>query len=149
MPNTIEQNLQLLIQAKSNIATAITNKGGIVNHEDGFSSFSDDIATIPIGNTLVTLTMTGNGGVAYQFGRVVVYCVNVSLMVNPGSTLATLSGLSISNTSIYASNFACNTDYRGNMATVTYTVTSSSIEIVTSKYTVGSGRAVGWIIFNP
>ena len=49
MPHTVEENLQRLVTAKSNIATAITNKGGTVGENDGFESFSADIATIPAG----------------------------------------------------------------------------------------------------
>ena len=49
MPNTIEQNLQRLINAKSAISEAITAKGGTVSTGDGFEDFPADIATIPSG----------------------------------------------------------------------------------------------------
>ena len=47
MSNTIAENLQRLKDAKTDIATAITNKGGTVNTGDGFEDFPADIATIP------------------------------------------------------------------------------------------------------
>ena len=49
MSNTIADNLQRLTQAKSDIADAITAKGGTVNEGDGFEEFSADIASIPSG----------------------------------------------------------------------------------------------------
>lgn len=49
MPNTIEQNLQRLVNAKSAISEAITAKGGTVSIGDGFEDFPSDIATIPSG----------------------------------------------------------------------------------------------------
>lgn len=49
MPNTIAQNLNRLINAKSAISAAITAKGGTVSTGDGFEDFPTDIATIPSG----------------------------------------------------------------------------------------------------
>ena len=49
MPNTIAQNLQRLVNAKSAISEAITAKGGTVSSGDGFEDFPTDIATIPSG----------------------------------------------------------------------------------------------------
>lgn len=50
MPNnTIATNLQRLVTAKSDIADAITVKGGTVNQGDGFEEFPADIASIPSG----------------------------------------------------------------------------------------------------
>ena len=49
MPNTIEQNLQRLVNAKSAISEAITAKGGTVSTGDGFEDFPADIATITSG----------------------------------------------------------------------------------------------------
>jgi hypothetical protein len=49
MPNTIEQNLQRLVNAKSAISDAITAKGGTVSTGDGFEDFPADIASIPSG----------------------------------------------------------------------------------------------------
>jgi hypothetical protein len=49
MPNTIAQNLARLIEAKTDIADAITAKGGTVGANDGFEEFPADIATIPSG----------------------------------------------------------------------------------------------------
>ena len=48
MPTTAEY-LARLVQAKTDIATAITNKGGTVNSGDGLEEFPADIATIPTG----------------------------------------------------------------------------------------------------
>lgn len=49
MPHTIAENLQRLQTARTNIATAITTKGGTVTSGDGFEDFVTDIATIPSG----------------------------------------------------------------------------------------------------
>lgn len=49
MPNTIAQNLQRLIDAKTAIADAITTMGGTVAVGDGLEDFASDIATIPSG----------------------------------------------------------------------------------------------------
>ncbi len=49
MPNTVAQNLQRLVNAKSAISTAITAKGGTVSTGDGFEDFPTDIASIPSG----------------------------------------------------------------------------------------------------
>ena len=59
MPTTAEY-LQRLVQAKNDIATAITNKGGTVASGDGLEEFPNDIATIhtPVINPL---TVTDNG----------------------------------------------------------------------------------------
>jgi hypothetical protein len=54
MPNTIEDNLQRLVDAKDAIADAIIAKGGTVNEGDGFEEFPDDIATIPSGSNFKT-----------------------------------------------------------------------------------------------
>ena len=47
MPHTIAENLQRLIDAKEDIADAITAKGGTVGANDGLEDFAADIATIP------------------------------------------------------------------------------------------------------
>ena len=47
--NTIAENLQRLINAKSDIGDAIIAKGGTVGSNDGFEEFAADIATIPTG----------------------------------------------------------------------------------------------------
>ena len=48
MPNnTLATNLQRLVTAKSDIADAITAKGGTVGEGDGFEEFPADILTIP------------------------------------------------------------------------------------------------------
>jgi len=44
---SIATNLQRLVTAKSDIADAITAKGGTVNSGDGFEEFPADILTIP------------------------------------------------------------------------------------------------------
>jgi hypothetical protein len=49
MPNTIAENLQRLVNARTAISDAITAKGGTVNAGDGFEDFPADIATIPSG----------------------------------------------------------------------------------------------------
>lgn len=52
---TIAENLTKLQTARTNIASAITAKGGTVSQGDGFEDFPSDIATIP----------SGSGGAAY------------------------------------------------------------------------------------
>ena len=47
--NTIADNLQRLIDAKADIADAITEMGGTVTAGDGYEEFPDDIRTIPTG----------------------------------------------------------------------------------------------------
>ena len=47
MPNTIADNLQRLVDARTAIANAITRRGGIVTAGEGFEDFPADIATIP------------------------------------------------------------------------------------------------------
>ena len=47
--HTIAENLQRLQTARTNIASAITTKGGTVTSGDGFEDFATDIATIPSG----------------------------------------------------------------------------------------------------
>ena len=44
MPNTIAANLQRLINARGNIADAITARGGSVSPTDGFEDFAALIA---------------------------------------------------------------------------------------------------------
>ena len=53
MPTTADY-LQRLVQAKSDIATAITTKGGTVNSGDGLEEFPADIATIPTASPIQT-----------------------------------------------------------------------------------------------
>lgn len=61
MPNTIADNLQRLVDAKADIASAITAKGGTVNTGDGFEEFTADIATIPSGTEIAnTIMLTGD-----------------------------------------------------------------------------------------
>ena len=47
MPNTINDNLTRLQNARSSISTAISNKGGTVGNSDGFEEFPADILSIP------------------------------------------------------------------------------------------------------
>ena len=49
MPNTIAENLQRLVDARTGIASSITTKEGTVNTGDGFEEFPADILTIPSG----------------------------------------------------------------------------------------------------
>lgn len=55
MSNSIADNLQRLINAKTAIASAITEKGGTVGANDGFEDFASDIATIVGGDSSVFL----------------------------------------------------------------------------------------------
>lgn len=58
---SIATNLQRLVDAKSDIAEAITAKGGTVNSGDGFEDFPDDIATIPSGGSVEYTDRVGRG----------------------------------------------------------------------------------------
>lgn len=49
MPNTIAENLQRLVDARADIASAITAKGGTVAAGDGFEDFPAEILGIPAG----------------------------------------------------------------------------------------------------
>ena len=60
MPTTAEY-LERLVQAKNNIANAITNAGGTVNSGDGLEDFSADINTIPTSGNIDSLTVYSNG----------------------------------------------------------------------------------------
>ena len=65
--HTIAENLQRLQTARTNIATAITTKGGTVTSGDGFEDFATDIATIPASTTPDwvpdnSVPYIGNGG---------------------------------------------------------------------------------------
>lgn len=57
MPTTAEY-LARLVQAKSDIATAITTAGGTVNQGDGFEEFPADIATISGGSSSAVCDLT-------------------------------------------------------------------------------------------
>ena len=92
MPNTIAENLQRLIDAKEDIADAITAKGGTVGANDGLEEFASDIATIPdykptltdlierdITSIVVPDTVTSIG--AYAFA----YCTNLTTITIPST----------------------------------------------------------------
>lgn len=51
---SIASSITALQTAKTNIAAAITAKGGTVNAGDGMSDFAEDIATIPTGGSQKT-----------------------------------------------------------------------------------------------
>lgn len=57
---TIAQNLAALRQARSDIASAITTKGGTVAQGDGLSDFATDIGTIPSGVDTSSDTVTAS-----------------------------------------------------------------------------------------
>ena len=62
MPNTITDNLQRLVDAKTAIANAITAKGGTVTTGDGFEAFPADIVSIPTGTEIEGAVMYTNTG---------------------------------------------------------------------------------------
>lgn len=57
---SIASAIQRLQQASADIATAITDKGGVVNSGDGFEEFPADIRTIPTGSGAVDVTITAS-----------------------------------------------------------------------------------------
>lgn len=78
MPNTIADNLQRLVDAKTAIASAITAKGGTVTTGDGFEAFPADIATIPTGGGTVrsgiiiaNSNISNLSGNVYRIGNIV------------------------------------------------------------------------------
>lgn len=64
---TIATQIAALQQDKSDIASAITNKGGTVTAGDGFDDFATDIASIPAGGG-DTITAANNTGSAISEG---------------------------------------------------------------------------------
>ena len=62
---SISDSLTALQTAKSDIATAITAKGGTVNAGDGFSDFATDIGTITGGGTTPDITPINSSGRPY------------------------------------------------------------------------------------
>lgn len=58
---SILSSISALQDAKTNIATAITEKGGTVNSNDGFADFADAISTIRSGGTYQHKTITQEG----------------------------------------------------------------------------------------
>lgn len=62
--NNIAENLQKLSTAKTDIATAIINHGGIVNSNDGFEDFANCINSIPTGGGhVVNITTIPNANI--------------------------------------------------------------------------------------
>lgn len=63
MPHTVAENLTRLQTARTNIATAISGKGGTVAEGAGFEDFPTAIGTIPAGGsaTLITKSIDANG----------------------------------------------------------------------------------------
>lgn len=55
---SIATSLAALQQAKTDIASAITNKGGTVNTGDGFADFAAAVTAIPAGTQVQTATGT-------------------------------------------------------------------------------------------
>lgn len=62
---SIATSLAALQQAKTDIAAAITNKGGTVNTGDGFADFAADIATISAGSGGVSPQLDNPRGVTF------------------------------------------------------------------------------------
>ena len=56
MPNTLAENLQRLVDARTGIASSITTKEGTVNIGDGFEEFPSDILGIPSGAQVFSIT---------------------------------------------------------------------------------------------
>lgn len=69
---SIATALQALQQAKTNIASAITQRGGTVNSGDGFSDFAACIATIPQGSTEPSEPVIPSVPVNFEVHRVTV-----------------------------------------------------------------------------
>jgi hypothetical protein len=79
--STIKQNLQSLITAKSNIASAILSKGGTVGSNDGFTDFANDILTIsgmPSGFDIVPYHQYGTYGSYFTFDGIIISCKSSS-----------------------------------------------------------------------
>lgn len=95
MPNTIADNLQRLVDAKNDIADAITTMGGTVNEGDGFEEFPTDIATIPAGGgseidrtitTLWTYGIDNTKSFAKQYGNTIAITITATSRVRVSIT---------------------------------------------------------------
>ena len=94
MPNhTIAENLQRLQTARTNIATAITTKGGTVTSGDGFEDFATEILNIPTGSTpdwvpdnSVPNIASGHGNSVWTDGTDIYYSAGANQYVLDKST---------------------------------------------------------------
>jgi hypothetical protein len=81
MPNTIAQNLQRLVNAKSAISEAITAKGGTVSTGDGFEDFPAGIASIPSGGGDVKIGTFSIDTGAIDSGATDMICIKKNKMI--------------------------------------------------------------------
>jgi hypothetical protein len=71
MPNTIADNLARLQTARTDIANAITTKGGTVTSGDGFEDFPAEILGIPAGAQEIDGTFTRDSNLPSGWGLTV------------------------------------------------------------------------------
>ena len=112
MPNSISDNLQRLQTARSDIAEAITAKGGIVGANDGFEEFVSDIGSIPSGSSGIetgTISYTTSGSATFEsYGSDYVYksgnilssyfyirAQSSGYTISANTVIATISGITI------------------------------------------------------
>lgn len=95
MPNTIADNLQILVNAKTDIKNAIVTMGGTVGENDGLEDYVNDILTIPTG---------GGDGI-----KVVIPNISQSLSADSISMMA-------STTSLYLCNVINMSNYTSQLA---------------------------------
>lgn len=140
---SISSSLTALQAAKTNIAAAITAKGGTVNEGDGFSDFATDIGTISGGGTTPDIYPIGSdcrpyGDVVLSSNITSIYngantsTGNVHLFAN-SSTITSVTGSAVTfvgqyafcnSTSITAVNFPALTTVSSNAFTDTSGLTS-------------------------
>lgn len=143
MPNTIAENLQRLVAAKSAIANAITAKGGTVTVGDGLEDFATDIGTISSGSGITQFSLSINDnsvGWGFYDGTTLVLC---ALLYYAGSSLRLtfpheLSYYGFDPSSPVEGTYACSGAYEFK----TYSLSGSSTYISPSK--IGSTTWVGF-----
>lgn len=140
---SIATQIAALQQDKTDIATAITNKGGTVNSGDGFDDFAADIATIPSGGG-DTVTATNNTGSAISNGDKVWINRNVNgyNLLDSSETIKNfqIKGASVNDSTHIASSFGTN-NYLSLDNQKSYTSnTITSLEMVFKVHTPTSGN---------
>lgn len=106
MPNTIADNLARLQTARTDIANAITTKGGAVTQGDGFEDFPAEILGIPAGGpeeiigiaTASPWQLTATGSVT-QFDRYLrvdlAFKADSGCTISSGTELCTITNLQL------------------------------------------------------
>ena len=136
MPNTIAQNLQRLQTARTNISSAITNKGVTVPSGSGFEDFANLIGSISAGESLIegnvskaSSSLMLDKAYAYRLGRL----VTIFIVVSPGEGMTvrdTLGALSVSGLNLPSSKPSGTVEYH----CASYLKESNNHSSITSAY---------------